>query len=136
MINIIDKGGRAEAGVVVTSALWAMPALTKVQEDIASWKVPSLATLRGTVVGAKPLASFFQLPPAPGWNLLRMEDEFDAMLYLGPTTSLTTSHLPASLCADKDYVKMRLARLALTVPAARKGMTDGFLAACAIATAK
>jgi hypothetical protein len=136
MINVIDKAAAPRRVFVVTSALWTMPELTRVQEDIASWKVPSLATLRGTVVGAKPLASFFQLPPAPGWNLLRMEDEFDAMLYLGPTTSLTMSRLPASLCADKDYVKMRLARLALTVPVARKGMTDGFVTSCAIATAK
>jgi hypothetical protein len=79
----------------------------------------------------KPFALFYQLPPAPGWNQLRLEDEFDAMLYLGPASSMTISHLPASLCTDKDYVKMRLARLAFTLPAARKAMTDAFVRGCA-----
>ena len=61
--------------------------------------------LRGTVTGTKPFALFFQLPPASGWNHLRLEDEFDAMLYLGPASSMTMSRLPASLCRDNDYVK-------------------------------
>jgi hypothetical protein len=49
---------------------------------------------------------------------------------------MTMSHLPASLCADEDYLKMRLARMALNVPQARQGMIDAFLQGCAAVAAK
>jgi hypothetical protein len=104
---------------------------TKIQDGVGAWPVPSLAMLRGTVTGAKPFALFYQPPPVPGWSQLRLEDEFDAMLYLGPAGSMTMSHLPASLCADKDYMKMRLERLAFTVAVARKALTDAFVQSCA-----
>lgn len=42
-----------------------------------------------------------------------MEEQFDAVLYLGPVSSITMSEVSAALCADAEYTKMRLARLAL-----------------------
>jgi hypothetical protein len=133
MINIID-GPTAPRRVFAITSWFSDPA--KIQDGVGAWPAPSLAMLRGTVTGAKPLALFYQLPPAPGWNRLRLEDEFDAMLYLGPARSMTMSRLPASLCRDKDYVKMRLARMALDVPQARKGRIDAFLQGCASVAAK
>jgi hypothetical protein len=133
MINIID-GSTVPRRVFTITSWFSDP--TKIQDGVGAWPVPSLVMLRGTVTGAKPLALFYQLPPAPGWNQLRLEDEFDAMLYLGPASSMTISHLPASLCADRDYMKMRLARMALDVPQARKDRIDAFLRGCASATAK
>jgi hypothetical protein len=79
---------------------------------------------------------FYQLPPAPGWNHLRLEDEFDAMLYLGPAGAMTMSHLPASLCADKEYMAMRLARMAFNVPQARQGSINALLQRCAAIATK
>lgn len=61
-----------------------------------------------------------------------MEDEFDALLYLGEPGALTMSKLSPALCADQTYVKMRLLRLALSVPQARQGFTDAFLRACSL----
>ena len=42
-----------------------------------------------------------------------MEEQYDAVLYLGPVSSITFSELPAALCADDEYKRMRLARMAL-----------------------
>lgn len=44
-----------------------------------------------------------------------MEDQFDAVLYLGPSSSITIrrSEIAPSLCADADDMKMRLSRMAL-----------------------
>jgi len=131
-INMLDGPGRQRRVFNITSALWTMEPFVAMEPDAQSWPVPSLARIAGTAVGARPLATFFQLPPSPGWNLLRMEDEFDAMLYLGRRESLTISKLPPSLCADKAYVQMRLKRLALSVPQARQGFTDAFRRACSL----
>jgi hypothetical protein len=130
LINLLDGPPPRKRVFAITTAVGWMPTFIAMQPDLGSWRVPGLAAIKGTALGAKPLATFFQLPPAPGWNTLTMEDEFDAMLYLGPRESLTTAKLPPSLCADPEYVKMRLARLALSVPQAIKGFTDGFRAAC------
>jgi hypothetical protein len=43
---------------------------------------------------------------SPGWNTVLMEDQFDGVVYLGagrPTMTL----MPASLCVDPAYMKMR-----------------------------
>lgn len=87
--------------------------LSRVQADVASWPAPSIARLQGTVIGARPYAFFYPIPPAKGWNVVKMEDQFDAVLYLGPPGRMTTSRLPLSLCFDRAYVEMRLRRLAL-----------------------
>jgi hypothetical protein len=132
ILRVLDGPGREKRMFIITSALWTMRPFVEMQPEAHSWPMPSLATIRGTALGAKSLATFFQLPPAPGWNTLRMEDEFDALLYLGDPGSLTMSRLSPALCADRAYVKMRLARLALSVPQARQGFTDSFLRACSL----
>lgn len=43
---------------------------------------------------------------------LPMEQQFDAILYLGPT--LTFSPMPLDICGDATYMKQRRARVALT----------------------
>jgi hypothetical protein len=54
-----------------------------------------------------------QLVPVPreDWRTMRMEDQFDALLYLGPPASMTTVTVPAALCEDADFVSRRLERL-------------------------
>jgi hypothetical protein len=99
--------------------------LERRQPDVAAWPRPSLALLRGTMLGTADFAFFYGLPmsrmavkegkpsplPREEWRTLRMEDQFDAVLYLGPPSTMTTAAIPASLCADSAYMKMRLGRL-------------------------
>jgi hypothetical protein len=49
-----------------------------------------------------------------------MEEQFDALLYLGPQSSIRRAQLSPALCADEAYMKMRKARMALL--GLRKGL--------------
>jgi hypothetical protein len=112
------------------------------QPNVATWPRPSLATLRGSVLGAEDFRFFFsdianrvaikdgRLVPISReeWRNLRMEDQFDALLYLGRPSSITTAQLPAKLCFDRAYMKMRLARLEAYAP---KDEVDRFKQHCA-----
>src|SRR5207302_10170336 len=84
----------------------------QVQPDVATWTAPSLARLRGTIIGAKAFVYFFP-NPAIATNSPRYEDQIDAILYLGAPAAMTTSMLPAALCADEQYLSMRMARMQL-----------------------
>ncbi|MGH9387477.1 MAG: hypothetical protein ACRD2N_24720 [Vicinamibacterales bacterium] len=88
--------------------------LANLQPDVASWRVPSLAFIRGTPIGLQGYEFFCgALPPGDYWLTQRMQDQFDAVLYLGPPGSMTMSRLPPALCADPRYMEMRLGRLQL-----------------------
>lgn len=86
--------------------------LETLQPDVADWRIPSLAYTTGTTIGTTPL-SF--LVASVGNDDTRIEEQFDAVLYLGPYSRITVarSEITASLCADADYIKMRLSRMAL-----------------------
>ncbi len=84
--------------------------LRALQPDVASWPAPSLAILRGTALGSAIWDS------GPQGRPVRMEDQVDAILYLGPPSSMTSSKLARALCADRSYMDMRLRRLALVAP--------------------
>jgi hypothetical protein len=127
-INIIERSPARPKVFTISSSFID---LTKVQEDVGGWPVPSLASIRGTVIGAKPLAAFYPIPPAPGWNLLSMEDTFDAVLYLGPPSSMTMSRLSAAQCADANYMKMRLARMEFDAVQVRKERIEFLQRLCA-----
>jgi hypothetical protein len=45
-----------------------------------------------------------------------MEEQFDAILYLGPPSSMTASKLAPALCSDRVYMEMRISRLELIPP--------------------
>jgi hypothetical protein len=99
--------------------------LATLPNEIASWRVPSLALLKGTDLGSLDYQAYSRsmdtrlarrdgrLTPIPRdqWRPMHMEDQFDALLYLGPT--LTSVGLPPALCADADYLQMRTQRMAL-----------------------
>lgn len=102
-------------------------ALGSVQPDIVSWRAPSLALVRGTALGAAdvtvvrptPMRIAFQGDarvqiPREQWRTLRTEDQLDAVLYLGPRSTLTQAPLSRAICADPDYIAERLRRIALT----------------------
>lgn len=88
--------------------------LATLQRDVASWPVPSLAMIRGTPIGVKEYEFFYGAsPPGDYWRSQRLEDQFDAILYLGPPSSMTMAPFPIALCSDAVYVKMRLERMSL-----------------------
>jgi hypothetical protein len=86
--------------------------LETMQSGVESWPVPSLAYTAGTTLGA---GSFNSLRAVPAGEDTRVEEQFDAVLYLGPYSGITIARgdIAASLCADVDYIKMRLSRMAL-----------------------
>ena len=105
LTNLVERTGIK----MVTISVQYGP-LIKIQPSVASWKTPSFSMIRGTTIGQKYYAQFYPMPPAPGWNTVLMQDQFDAVLYLSakpPTMTL----IPKSLCLDAGYMKMRLARL-------------------------
>ena len=101
-------------------------------DAVASWPVPSLAATRGTTLGAADFAMFNQglgdgtrfavrsgqLVPLPRseWQSMRMEDQFDALLYLGPPSAMTNATIPAALCSDQEFIGRRLQRLERFAP--------------------
>jgi hypothetical protein len=95
--------------------------LKAVHPRVSSWPNPSLAILKGTSLGGQDFAAYYPFPiylkdkdgkinPQRPTRPLRMEDQFDAILYVGPKSSITYSSLSPELCRDEAYLKMRAAR--------------------------
>ena len=95
------------------------------QGHAAGWQPPALARIRGTALGALDAAEYFgprgrfvvrdgKIVPATReeWRTLRAEEQFDAVLYLGPPPD-EADPLSPTLCAEPGYVEMRLRRIAL-----------------------
>jgi hypothetical protein len=126
MQTIVSLLERATPTRVYT--IWnADDALAAVQPDVASWRAPSLATLRGTTIGAADATVFVPSParftfrgdtpvevPRNQWRALRAEDELDAVLYLGPRSAMKQVPLSTSICSNPRYIEGRLRRIALT----------------------
>ena len=96
------------------------------RDVVATWPVPALAHLRGTSLGALDFGAFQQpvggqrvalrddkLVPVPRdqWKLMILEQQFDALLYLGLPSSFTTAPVPPTLCQDATFMSQRLERL-------------------------
>ena len=86
--------------------------LTALQPEVSDWHAPSIALLEGTTLGAAPFGTVYRLN-GPEFHDVRMQDQFNAILYLGPPASITFSELSKNRCTDEKYMKMRLARMAL-----------------------
>ena len=116
--NLVTRVEAAHPGKIF--AVWTHSAgadLEQLQPDIRSWRVPALALTKGTTLGVAPF-SFYREGFA---DVPRMEDQYDAVLYLGPVSSITVrrGQIAPALCADGEYMKMRLARMALVDPPGR-----------------
>lgn len=87
--------------------------LAQAQPDITTWAAPRLALLRGTGIGALSYEVFFgPKPPGPYWEAhARIEDHYDAILYVGPRASISFSPLTYPRCAEPSYVEMRIRRM-------------------------
>jgi hypothetical protein len=124
--------------------IWAVPEQPEIQDAVASWPIPSFATLRGTTLGAKDASVFAGSPPArmvirdgrmtpiprEEWGFMRAEEQLDAVIHLGPPSAITRAPLPRALCADRAYLEIRLKRIALAgLPPAE---ADRLKAHCAV----
>jgi len=101
------------------------------QADIANWPKPSLTVIKDTVLGVAPFTFYYPkgsgrlFRPGPNGPVVIdlgeaiggvMQEQFDALLYLGPKSEITYAELQRSLCADPDYVEMRANRLSAMRP--------------------
>jgi hypothetical protein len=140
------------AGVKVFS-VWTFTALgadlSTLQPDIATWKKPSLTRIKDTPLGMAPFTFYYPkdsgmtMRPGPNGPIVVdlgeaiggvMQEQFDAVLYLGPKSEITYGGLSKSLCADPEYVEMRAARLSAMrrpgAPATDRSPADDFRQAC------
>ncbi|MGF6809460.1 hypothetical protein OKW30_004586 [Paraburkholderia sp. Clong3] len=94
------------------------------QSDVSSWLTPSLALILGTPLGEASFRSYYphamftrhddvmvEIYVDPVRSPV-MQEQFDAILYLGPPSELTWSELSPALSSDPAYIKMRSDRLA------------------------
>jgi hypothetical protein len=97
--------------------------LAKEHAYVATWPVPSLVVLRGTTMGAAPVnydgprvtVQAGKIVPVPRdqWRSMRMEEQYDAILFIGPQAASSLATVSPALCADPSYVEMRTHRMAL-----------------------
>jgi hypothetical protein len=125
IVSRLENRGGARVFSIFTADVGAL------QPDVASWPSPSLAIVRGTVLGAADFTAYypseamgrfaikdgkpdFSAPiPREQWKTLRAEDQFDAVLYLGKGPSPAVEPEPAR-CTDKADFLERLRRIAVS----------------------
>ena len=87
LVTLLERNARVKVFNIWTN----VTSLESIQNDADSWPVPSLALVRDTPLGASNFASYF--PPTvfdiPPDLQVPMQDQFDAVLYLGPITTWT-----------------------------------------------
>ena len=125
IVSLLERDGSTKVFTI-----WPTFEAEHMQADVSRWPVPSVALVRGTVLGAADFTEYYTAPvprvrvregqpdfkaqvPREEWKSLRAEDQFDAVMYMGPESSITYSKPSRSLCADPAQVKIRLARIAL-----------------------
>jgi hypothetical protein len=137
-----ESEGPAETIVSRLENKWGVKVFTiftadvsALQPDSASWPSPSLAIVRGTVLGAADFTKYYpseamgRFPikngqpdfsepiPKEQWKTLKAEDQFDAILYTGRGPSPRVD-LDPSRCADKIEFEEHLRRTTVSgVPA-------------------
>lgn len=97
--------------------------LAVAQPSVSSWPTPSFAVVSGTVIGTVKLDTGIA-PAAP------LEEEYDAVLYLGSPSSLTPARIAPELCGDEEYLRMRLPRLRMAAKNGAPGWLEEFNEYC------
>jgi hypothetical protein len=103
-------------------------AYARVEEELRSWPRPSLALLEGTWLGAQGM-TFRALEPD-----LTFGEQVDAVLWLGPETSLTASQADPSLYRSGAYAA-ELRRRSQILSAIEGGLVDLVAEGLALSTA-
>lgn len=112
------------SGVKVFSIRTSTRNLAELQPDIATWTPPKLTLLAGTPLGQASFLFFYPYDikirrPDKTWEKVKadpkraplMQDQFDAVLYIGPESSITYSKVTKKMCADQEYMQMRIGRM-------------------------
>jgi hypothetical protein len=123
VVSLLERDG----GVRLFNIWTLMNRDGELPQGVAAWRVPSLAFTPGTTLGARDFGDYSggfgfgarfevrngQLVPLSRdqWQIMRMEDQFNAVLYLGPASAMTNATIPAALCEDSKYVSAHLQRL-------------------------
>lgn len=129
---LVDRLGDNPAAKIFSIYSEISTDLAAIQPDIASWTAPKLVLLKGTTLGATDFEVYATAGmggsrpnrwaqrggqridiPKEQWRPRRMDEQFDAILYLGPRSAMTRSRLSPAICADSAYITTRLGRMAL-----------------------
>jgi hypothetical protein len=116
IVSLVERAGPTRVFTIASAK----------ENQARGWQPPALARIRGTSLGAVDASEYFgprgrftvrdgkTVPVAEEqWHKLRAEEQFDALLYLGPPPAARTEPLSRELCAEPGYVAMRLKRIAL-----------------------
>jgi hypothetical protein len=147
IVSLLEKAGVKVFSIWTFTGLGAE--LPTLQPDIATWKKPSLTLIKDTPLGTAPFTFYYpkgsgmMRRPGPNGPIMVdlgeaiggvMQEQFDAVLYLGPKSEITFGELPKSLCADPEYVEMRATRLSAMrrpgAPTTDPSPADDFRRAC------
>jgi hypothetical protein len=147
IVSLLEKAGVKVFSIWTFTGIGAE--LSTLQPDITTWKKPSLTLIKDTPLGTAPFTFYY--PKGSGMTMLPgpngpivvdlgeaiggvMQEQFDAVLYLGPKGEITYAELSKSLCADPEYVEMRAARLSAMrrpgAPTTDPSPADDFRRAC------
>lgn len=98
--------------------------LAPLQPDVSSWRAPSLTAIHDTILGQASFRSYYPhiafrrhdgVDEPISVDPIRshvMQEQVDAVLYLGPPSELTWSEISPALSSDPEYIKMRSDRMA------------------------
>jgi hypothetical protein len=113
--------------------IWTSRVVPMLQPNAASWPAPSVALVRGTVLGAADFTAYypsealgrfalrdgkadFSKPiPRTEWRTLHAEDQFDAVLYPGPEPPVIVQRSREE-CADTARLDETLRRMSVAGP--------------------
>lgn len=126
-VSLIETGTPARVFII-----WEL-SREELGEQAAAWRWPQLALVAGTTLGASDFASVvpgrlaeqrgmfsngtFVPVPASEFRTVAIEDQIDAVLYLGPRTPDRPSHeVPRELCSEPDWLNEQVRRMALAAP--------------------
>ena len=111
--------------------VWFPHDLAALEPAAATWPAASLVTVGGTRLGTIDFARFvtnalprirmrdgkpdFAAGPIPRdqWRSLPMEQQFDAVMHLGPPSTLTVAPLDPDVCGDTDFMPILRARMTI-----------------------
>ncbi len=110
--GLVERLEREDSVIVFTIVPEVRRDLTALDSAASSWPVPSLVVLHGTSLGS----AHWTTPDGRATPML--QDQADAILFLGPPSTTTSARLSPRLCRDSSYMAMRLSRLALLAPPA------------------
>jgi hypothetical protein len=107
--------------------IWRVTASVQAPSYFSAWPIPGLAMLKNTDLGMADFSRYFSYEgerravrdgkpvviPREQWRSLKMQDQFDAVIYLGPEASFKDWVIPQEKCGDRAYLEMRLGRMAM-----------------------